>query len=164
MGVGVISYVSKSFVQTFLGLSVIIFVVLSFFKIELNDADPGGSKGGIIGLIAGVIGGITSAFGPLLVIFLKTQKLEKAAFVSTLCFLILAGAVTLSISLGAFSIYTQTTFLLAILACIPTFAGLWIGERIRSYFDTETFFKFVSIAILLIGLNLVRAGVTGLLG
>ena len=161
-GVGVISYVNKSAVQILLGALVVGFVLMGFFKIEINKVSPSGVKGACISLIAGLIGGITSAFGPLLAVFLKSQKMEKEQFVSTLCLLILAGATTLSISLGAFAIYSVNSFYYAILACIPTFAGLWFGERIRLLINTEMFFKIVSLAILVAGINLVRTGIMGI--
>ena len=162
-GVAVISYVNKSAVQIMLGALVIGFVLMGFFKFELNKVNPSGGKATVIGLIAGLIGGITSAFGPLLAAFLKSQKLEKAQFVSVLCVLILAGATTLSISLGAFALYTANSFFFAILACIPTFAGLWLGEKIRQRINAEMFFNIVSIAILVTGINLVRTGIVGIL-
>lgn len=162
-GMAVISYVNKSAVQIVLGVLVIGFVLMGLFKFEMNKVNPSGLKGTVIGLIAGLIGGITSSFGPLLAAFLKSQQLEKAAFVSTLCILILAGATTLSVSLGVFAIYSLESFFFAVLACIPTFAGLWCGEKIRQRINAEMFFTIISIAILVTGINLVRVGVIGVM-
>ena len=160
-GVAVISYVNKSAVQIVLGVLVIGFVLMGVFKFEMKKVNPSGLKGSLIGLIAGLIGGITSAFGPLLAAFLKSQQLEKGQFVSTLCILILAGATTLSVSLGVFAIYSADRFFYAVLACIPTFAGLWLGEKIRQRINADMFFNIVSMAILVTGINLVRIGIIG---
>lgn len=162
-GVSVISYVNKSVVQILLGTLVSVFVLMGFLKLEINKLNPSGVKGACISLLAGLIGGITSAFGPLLAVFLKSQKMEKEQFVSTLCLLILTGATTLSISLGAFEIYSANSFYYAILACIPALVGLWCGEKIRLLINTEMFFKIVSFAIFVIGINLVRTGIMNII-
>ncbi len=161
-GVAAISYVNKFLVQFMLGAVVVVFVVLGFLNFKLNKVEPNGPAGIGIGALAGAIGGITSAFGPLLALFLKSQDLKKDQFVSMLCFLILSGAITLSVSLGLFRIYSPDSFFYAILACIPTFLGLWLGEKIRLLIDADIFFKAVSAAILVVGLNLVRSGLSGM--
>ena len=58
-GVAVISYMNKSAVQIVLGVLVIGFVLMGLFKFEMNKVNPSGLKGTVIGLIAGLIGGIT---------------------------------------------------------------------------------------------------------
>ena len=70
---------------------------------------------------------------------------------------------TLSVSLGVFAIYSADRFFYAVLACIPTFAGLWLGEKIRQRINAEMFFNIVSMAILVTGINLVRIGIMGVM-
>ena len=139
------------------GGAIALFAATSLIKSppKLNPAyDTQVQVGG--GLTAGVLGGFTGLWSPPLVIYLLSRRLERDDYVRTFGFLLLVGALPLLGGYVSNGLMTDEMFLLSLLMCAPTFAGFWLGAKIRRRMDTTRYQKAVLVFFLLMGLNLVR--------
>ncbi len=109
----------------------------------------------IVGLIAGAIGGISSFYGPVLMMYLIALNIPKAFFVSTMSTLLFAGAVPLFLSLLAYGLMRQNEFIMSLLGLIPVFSGLLIGQSIRRRIPEQPFQKALTVFLFLTGAALI---------
>jgi len=111
-----------------------------------------------VGLAAGVIGGMSTLFGPLVTIFVIGLKLDRDDFVKaiSLLYTIAAGCLLVgSILQGAAG---PTVLIASSLCMIPVYFGMVIGRRIRQMIDPALFYRMVLVFVFLGGANMVRQG------
>lgn len=140
-----------------LGIMVLAFVVLRIFAIRLLVSERTERRIGIpIGFIAGLIGGATSIFGPVLLIYLVALNLTKDMFVSAMAMCFFIGFVPLIWSLainGLLGLHQLAAS--AVLGAIPVSAGLVAGRRVRGIVPQALFERILLGGIALIGANLI---------
>jgi uncharacterized membrane protein YfcA len=110
------------------------------------------------GLFGGLLGGISTAFGPPLIMYLSALRLPKVEFVAAI------GAIWTFASLMLIVAFHQSGILVgerawwSVAACIPVGVGLWLGSRLRDHIAQAPFRRLVRLALLLLGANLIRRG------
>ncbi|MGH7716253.1 MAG: TSUP family transporter, partial [Vulcanimicrobiaceae bacterium] len=113
------------------------------------------------GLAAGVLGGISSQYGPPLGIYLLALGVPKDTFISTMAVTLGIGAVALLFSLISFHVLHAHEMLYSALAVIPAFLGLVLGELARNRFSQKTFRKAVLLILFVTAAFLIRRGLHG---
>lgn len=111
------------------------------------------------GIIGGILGGLTAIWGPPLAIYLMAHRMEKEQFIQTLGVMFSIQSVFL---LAGFIVSGELTAPLAITGAallVPTFIGMYLGEKLRKRMDTAQFTKAFLCVFLLLGLNLIRRGI-----
>lgn len=111
-----------------------------------------------VGLLSGIVGGMSTLFGPLLSIYVVGLHLPRDTFVKVLGMLyVLAAAVML---VGAVSQRTVGPLLLAmsVIGIVPVYLGMMIGQHIRSRIDQKVFRILVLAVIWITGANMIRSG------
>ncbi len=157
-GVGMIALVDPDFILVVLGCLVLFFSLLSVVNIAAPLMNAGYRSEVGIGALTGFFGGLTSSYGPLIALYLKSRNLSKDAFVSTLCLIITIGALTFALSMGALNFYAIEGFLLSLLSCVPAFIGLYFGEILRTKINADLFFNIILAMVCLIGVHLILKG------
>jgi len=150
IGVKILSVIDEKSLLFFVGIVVIVFAFLqgSSKRFHLNDAlvKPAGA---MFGTASGVIGGVSSFFGPMLVVYLiSIRDLGKNQFVSTISFLYISAVVPWAFTLYLFGILDQSTLYFSVLATLPVILGMILGQRIRKKISEERF-KYLIIGILI---------------
>lgn len=145
-----------------LGVIVVIFSALNLVNPRLH-LPPRHERwaGPTVGLGAGMLNGISTVNGPPLVMYLMSLRLEKDTFVASYGLIALCGAIPLAASYAWVGILGWQELGLSLLALIPVFAGMWIGERIRHRINPLMFQKVLLVTLIVLGLNLIRRGVFG---
>jgi uncharacterized protein len=145
-----------------LGVIVMVFSFLSLVNPKLL-LPPHHERwvGPTVGFGAGVLNGISTVNGPPLVMYLMSLRLGKEDFVAAYGLIALCGAIPLALSYAWVGILGWQELWLSILALVPVFAGMWAGERIRHRIDPVLFRKVLLIALIVLGLNLLRRGLFG---
>jgi len=151
IGVKILSTIDETTLLIVVGASVIAFAILqgssSRFHLSESLVKP---VGGLFGLASGVIGGISSFFGPMLVVYLiSIRDLSKNQFVSTISFLYVSAVVPWAITLYIYGILDQTMMMFSVAATLPVTLGLVIGQGIRGSIGEDIFKKLI-IGILLV--------------
>jgi uncharacterized membrane protein YfcA len=114
-----------------------------------------------IGLAGGLLGGMTSFFGPPIVLYMVSLRLPREHFISAIAVAYLCGVVPLNVSLAVYEFLTLDEALISLAAMVPVFAGLVIGQRLRRLLPQEVFRKTLLIVLMVIGAMLIRRALIG---
>ncbi|MEM6488797.1 MAG: sulfite exporter TauE/SafE family protein [Pseudomonadota bacterium] len=100
---------------------------------------PRAGAGFATGIAGGVVGALTSAPGPIFVMYFTALRLERAAFMGVLGLVMgLVGVVLLG-SLAVAGAPVGQNGVLALAAVPPAFAGFWTGGRLGARFSIQGF-------------------------
>lgn len=110
------------------------------------------------GLAAGLMGGFTGLWAPPLVVMLIALRAEKTEFIRATALLLLIGALPMTAGYALNGLLTAEVALWSAAMCLPTFAGMAFGARIRARMADARFQRAVLVFFLLMGLNMVRKG------
>lgn len=160
VGVKVLASVDPRVLYGLIGLIVVVFSLTNHFQPQLRlPAHAEKRLGLVIGLASGVLGGLSSIFGPALIMFLVALRLSKDEFVGTIATFYLCGAMPLIVALGAFEVMGKQELIWSTLATIPLLLGMLIGQVLRTRLNEGTFRKGLLVMLLLAGLALIRRAV-----
>ncbi len=151
IGVKILSIIDEFTLLIVVGVAVIGFGILqgSSYRFHLSESrvKPAGA---IFGLASGVIGGVSSFFGPMLVVYLLSiRDLTKNQFVSSISFLYVSAVIPWAIALYLYGILDQKMMMFSVVATLPVTLGLVIGRRIRGSIGEDSF-KILIIGILMV--------------
>jgi uncharacterized membrane protein YfcA len=152
-GVSILARIDERSLLLIVGAVVIAAAILqgSSYRLSLPPALERPS-GVLFGLASGVVGGLSSMFGPMLIIYLVSiPGLDKERFVATISFLYIACVVPWVIMLAWFGILDQELVVLSSLATLPVVVGLVVGEVLRKRVSDARFRKMVLVVLLLSG-------------
>jgi len=144
------------------GISILSFVVINATKFAPHIPSRFDRLAQIIaGVVAGIFGGFTSVWAPPLAIYLTARDVKKEEFVRASGLIFFLGSVPLVLGYIKQGYLTADLSLISAMMLIPTFAGFWIGERLRGKMSEQAFRKLVLFIFFLMGLNLLRRAVFG---
>ncbi len=143
-----------------LGLIVIVFVTVQIFPLRLQ-IEPAAERwlNAPVGALAGLLGGVSNLFGPVLIMYLVALKLPKDDFVGSIAMFFSLWAFTLYFSLFVNGLIQIETIVASAIGAVPVMAGVWAGRAVRDRVPQKTFERLLLLVLLLIGLNLVRRAV-----
>jgi uncharacterized membrane protein YfcA len=108
------------------------------------------------GICAGLIGGLTSIWGPPMVIYLLARRTEKEAFIRALGTMLFLGSLPLAVGFWLNGMLTKEIAIASGLLTIPALVGFGFGEVLRRKLNAERFRTAVLVMFLIMGLNLLR--------
>ena len=151
IGVKILSVIDEKTLLIVVGAAVIAFALLQGSKFRLHLPDRMVKPAGVFfGGASGLIGGVSSFFGPMMITYLiSIRGLAKNQFVSIISFLYVSAVVPWALTLYWYGILDQRLLLYSIFATIPVTLGLLIGQRVRKYIS-EARFHYLIIGILVI--------------
>jgi hypothetical protein len=145
--------------QLTIGPMAILFSVASYLHPNLSV--PAHSErwlGPVIGLLSGVIGGMTTLFGPVLAGYVVGLHLGREAFVKAIAIIYVCASLFLTLGGIAQGYAGPALLLLSSFGMIPVYVGMRIGTRVRHRTDPEKFRLLVLGAVCLTGFNMIRLG------
>ena len=113
-----------------------------------------------IGLLSGIIGGVSTSYGPPIVLFLTALNLPKELFISVLGTILCCGSIALAIAFGSVNILNADNIVWSVLAIIPSMLGLWIGGKLRHQIPQKLFYRIILGALMLVAFNLINRGLS----
>ena len=159
------AYISDAMVRIALGAITIIFVLYTWYgkRVATEPRQPSAASGLFWGTISGFTSTLCQAGGPPFQMHILPQRLAKMTFVGTTA-IFFAALNALKVipyfALGQFSTAGLSTSVALLPLAIATNAfGIWLVRRTAQ----ETFYKITMILMLLISLELVRAGAVELI-
>ncbi|MBK1698135.1 sulfite exporter TauE/SafE family protein [Rhodovibrio salinarum] len=108
----------------------------------------------LVGGINGILTGMTGAFLVPCVIYLQAIQLPRDQLIQAMGILFLSATITLGLTLGGNHLLSTDLALLSVLAVIPAFAGMRLGEGLRRRLSEARFRQVLLTALLLVGLYL----------
>ena len=162
------AYVSDALIRLTIGVIAVLFVLNQWFGLAQRAAEhetraAGGVAGGLFwGAAGGFASFLANSGAPPFQIYVLPKKLPKETFVGTFSIYFASGnamKVLPYFMLGQITPGNMTTAAVLLpLAVASNIAGVWLVRRT----PTEFFFRIIYVLIFLIGLELIRHGVSDL--
>jgi uncharacterized membrane protein YfcA len=143
-----------------LGVLLVIYAIIGLSKFSFSVA-RGDEKwiGGIVGLITGVISAATGVQVLPSMPFLQAIGLEKDELVQALGVFFTVATLALAFNLTSAGLLSAATALPGAVAMSAAFAGMFIGQTVRSRLQAETFRRWFLIAMIFLGLYLAGSAI-----
>jgi len=142
-----------------IGVAMVVFSLNQLLGIKLTIGPGHGWHLGF-GILAGVLGGISSIWSPIVAMYLVARDVSKEKFIGTTGFLFLAGVLPLGAGQLVAGIMTFPIFIKSAIALCVVLVGFRIGELLRHRVSQGLFRKVVLIAFLLMGCRLILTGLS----
>jgi uncharacterized membrane protein YfcA len=160
LGVKVLAEADKGLLSFLLGCSILVFALFAQWRLDWRlslRAEPFARP--LVGLIAGFVGGMSSFYGPPLVMFLVSLGLKKDHFVEAIGLCFLVGIISMIFALAFYKVLGPLDFIWSGVAAVPAIGGLILGQRLRRHIPEAKFRRILLIVFLLSGLNLIRQAI-----
>jgi uncharacterized membrane protein YfcA len=143
-----------------LGVLLVIYAIIGLSKFNFHVA-PGNEKwvGGIVGLITGVVSAATGVQVIPSMPFMQAIGMEKDELVQALGVFFTVATVALALNLTHAGLLTAATALPGAVAMAGAFAGMFIGQAVRSRLEPETFRRWFLVALMLLGTYLAGSAI-----
>jgi uncharacterized membrane protein YfcA len=109
----------------------------------------------VMGLASGMMTGLAGVFIIPGALYLQALQLNKDLFVQTLGVLFVAATIGLGVGLSRHDLLGGDHALTSVLAVLPAFAGMYVGQRIRARLSESTFRTALFSALAGIGIYLI---------
>jgi uncharacterized membrane protein YfcA len=153
VGVKILSVIDEKTLLVLVGAAVIAFALLQGSRFRLHLPDRLVKPAGVLfGGASGLIGGVSSFFGPMLITYLiSIRDLDKNQFVSSISFLYVSAVVPWALTLYIFDILDQRLLLYSALATLPVTLGLLGGQRMGKHISEARFQKLIIVVLIISG-------------
>lgn len=143
-----------------LGMLLVIYAIvgLSRFSFSLARKDEKW-VGGIVGVLTGMISAATGVQVIPSMPFMQAIGMEKDELVQALGVFFTVATLALGFTLTSAGLLTTATALPGAVALAASFAGMFIGQAVRSRLQPESFRRWFLIAMMLLGLYLAGSAV-----
>ena len=145
--------VENEFISKMIGVTIVFSAIVNFYGLKINkDLLLKTSFSLLYGFFAGVIGGMTTIVGPLIVIYLVSLNLKKEVFSELVSLSVFSCLAPLY---GIFFIYQTVTlndFLVSAVLSIPAIIMQFIGFKVRKIIPQTTFKNITLFILIIIGL------------
>jgi uncharacterized membrane protein YfcA len=143
-----------------IGAVVVVFTSTSYFTPHWSLPERYRTPAGVaVSIFSGVLGGLSTIWGPPLVMYFVTIRLPKEEFIRTTGFFWFAASLPLVAGYLRNGVLNADNAALSAAAVVPSFAGLWLGQWLRGRIEQETFRRVLLIGLCFVGLNLIRRAV-----
>jgi len=136
--------------------AVILAVALMLFKPNFTiSADKERWAGAVVGTVSGMLGGVSSLMGPILISYMLSLKMQRDEFVGAISVIYLNAAWPLYLAMYSFGRMEVIDLGYSVLALVPMAIGLMTGQKLRHRLSEDTFRKVLLgfltfIAVLLV--------------
>jgi uncharacterized membrane protein YfcA len=113
-----------------------------------------------IGLLAGIMGGMSGMFGPPLTAYTIALGLRSNEFAKHISILSLAAGATLLVALGGAGAMSWADVAVSAGALVPVYIGMLIGRWLRRHCPPGLFRALVLAALVIGGLQMIRAALS----
>ena len=140
-----------------IGFAMIIFSLNLLIGFSLPIGPGRGWQVGV-GLISGILGGLSSIWSPAVAMYLVARDTPKERFIGASGFLFLAGVLPLGAGQVIAGLITIPVLLKSAVCMIFVLAGFRVGELLRARISQDGFRTVVLIAFLIMGVRLIATG------
>jgi uncharacterized membrane protein YfcA len=140
-----------------IGIAMVVFSMNLLFGLSLPVGPGRGWQVGV-GIVSGVLGGLSSIWSPPVAMYLMARNTPKDMFIGTTGFLFLAGCLPLGAGLVISGLITWSVIVKSLLGLLMTLLGFRIGEILRERISQDRFRQVVLVAFLIMGGRLIATG------
>jgi uncharacterized membrane protein YfcA len=157
IGTALLTYVDPAYMRVAVGMLLVMYGTYGLTQPVLKPAPDNVSADAGIGLVNGVLAGLTGLPGFIITIWCQlrgwTKDLQRAVFQPVM----LAAIVINVVSLGFAGAFTSDILRLYLLGFPAMLAGIWVGFKLYGKLDDVAFRKLMLLLLLVSGLALIAA-------
>ena len=143
-----------------LGVLLLIYAIVGLSKVSFSVARSNEKWiGGIVGLVTGMVSAATGMQVVPSMPFMQAIGMEKDELVQALGVFFTVATLALAFTLTSAGLLTASTALPGAVAMASAFAGMFIGQLVRSRMQPEAFRRWFLIAMIFLGLYLAASAV-----
>jgi uncharacterized membrane protein YfcA len=143
-----------------LGLLLVIYAIVGLSKVSFKVARKDEKwLGVLVGLITGVVSAATGVQVLPSMPFMQAIGMEKDELVQALGVFFTVATVALAFNLTAAGLLSASTALPGAVAMAASFAGMFIGQAVRSRMQPEAFRRWFLISMILLGIYLAASAI-----
>jgi uncharacterized membrane protein YfcA len=143
-----------------LGVLLVIYAIVGLSKFNFSVARSNEKWiGGIVGLVTGMVSAATGVQVVPSMPFMQAIGMEKDELVQALGVFCTVATLALAFTLTSAGLLSASTALPGAVAMASAFAGMFIGQVVRSRMQPEAFRRWFLIAMILLGLYLAGSAV-----
>src|SRR5665213_475243 len=110
----------------------------------------------LIGLASGIVAGVTGMAAVPFLPYMQSLQITRNDLVQGLGIVFLFIMLAVAATLVHQNIFTSANAIGSVAALAPTFAGVWLGQKVRNRASPEAFRKIFLSGMLALGLNMAR--------
>jgi len=143
-----------------LGVLLVIYAIVGLSKFSFRVA-PSNEKwvGGLVGVVTGMVSAATGVQVIPSMPFMQAIGMEKDELVQALGVFFTVATVALAFNLTSAGLLSAATALPGAVAMAAAFAGMFIGQAVRSRMQPEAFRRWFLIAMIFLGLYLLASAI-----
>jgi len=157
VGAALVNSVDRDQLGLILGVFVMLFVVVSVatprFRIPPGWATP---LGWAAGFVAGILGALTTANGPVLIMYLVGLDVPRAVLVPSLAWLFLVTGAFNVVAYWSIGILDGERLIIGLACIVPAAVGMTTGNWLAGRLSATLFRRVVLGVLFVLGANLVR--------
>ncbi|MGP8124243.1 MAG: sulfite exporter TauE/SafE family protein [Xanthobacteraceae bacterium] len=151
-GAGLMTGPYARFGTIVLGILLVIYAAIGLRKLRFAVAQPHEKwVGGIVGVLTGLVSAATGVQVIPSMPFMQAIGMDKDELVQALGVFFTTATVALIFNLSSAGLLTVSVALPGVVAMVAAFAGMFLGQAVRSAMDPETFRRWFLVALLLLG-------------
>lgn len=161
IGVEFLTSIPESVATALVGAIVILFALSQLFPFQFTVPPRWEAVlTPFFGLFAGLVGGVSGLLGPAYTVYIVALRMPKDEFVATISLIFTLGMIPLGIILALRGILATGEAIASTAATVCVLLGVVLGQWVRDHVSQEGFRKVLLLALIVIGINLIRkAGV-----
>ena len=159
IGAQLLGRLDPGVVSLIVGITAVLLAVLTWGNL-MPPISPKAQRvvGPTVGTAAGVLGGTTGIYAPLIAAYVHALRVDKRVFVYWLTASFFLGGVVQVVSYWRLGLYSWTLVTYAVATFVPVVIGTWLGFWIQDRLPVTLFRRLVLLLVLLSGLRLVWPG------
>jgi len=156
IGARLILEININTITQIIAISIIFAALVNCFGIKINDIKQSHEKviTTIIGFGSGILGGLSTFYGPPMLAYLVAVDLPKEKFVRTVSTMYFIGSFPLYGSLIYYGFATKEDLIFSLILIIPAFISQQIGTKIRDKINHKQFRVCVLLTLIILGISL----------
>ena len=156
IGARLILEIDINTITQIIAVSIIFAALVNCFGFKINNIKQNYEKiiTTIIGFGSGILGGLSTFYGPPMLAYLVAVDLPKEKFVRTVSTMYFIGSFPLYGSLIYYGFATKEDLIFSLILIVPAFISQQIGTKIRDKINHKQFRNLVLFTLIFLGISL----------
>ena len=156
VGARLILEINLNTITQIIAISIIFAALINCFGFKIQNPNKNREKivTSIIGFGSGILGGLSTFYGPPMLAYLVASDLPKEKFVRTVSTMYFIGSFPLYGSLIYYGFATKEDIIMSIFLILPAFISQQIGTRIRDKINQKQFRICILATLIILGISL----------
>jgi len=156
IGARLILEINVNTITQIIAVSIIFAALVNCFGIKIKNINKNHENTitSLIGFGSGILGGLSTFYGPPMLAYLVAVDLPKEKFVRTVSTMYFIGSFPLYGSLIYYGFATEEDLIFSLILIIPAFIAQQVGTKIRDKFNQKQFRICILITLIILGFSL----------